>query len=99
MFPIRDLKKQMEILLQTYCFETAVTSAEAEEQNPYIGRMTLQLGQYLAIFLAGTITVTGLLQKVLTHPAKGLVDETIAALLTQKFWVQAIYTEATQCVV
>ena len=25
--------------------------------------------------------------------AKGLVDETNAALLTQKFWVQAIYTE------
>ena len=43
------------------------------------------------IFLAET--VTGLLQKVLTHPAKGLVDETNAALLTQKFWVQAIYTE------
>ena len=81
----------METLLQTYCFETAVTCAEAEEQNPYIRRMALHLGQYLAIFLAETIT--GLLQKVLTHPAKGLVDETNAALLTQKFWVQAIYTE------
>ena len=53
--------------------------------------MALHLGQYLAIYLAETIT--GLLQKVLTHPAKGLVDETNAALLTQKFWVQAIYTE------
>ena len=91
MLPIRDLKKQMETLLQTYCFETAVTCAEAEEQNPYIRRMALHLGQYLAIFLAETIT--GLLQKVLTHPAKGLVDETNAALLTQNFWVQAIYTE------
>ena len=49
------------------------------------------LVQYLAVFLAETIT--GLLQRVLTHPARGLVDETNAALLTQKFWVQAIYTE------
>ena len=40
--------------------------------------MALHLGQYLAIYLAGTIT--GLLQKVLTHPAKGLVDETNRAV-------------------
>ena len=91
MFPIRDLRKQMETLLQTYCFETAVTCAEASEQSAFVRRMALHLGQYLAIYLAETIT--GLLQKVLTHPAKGLVDETNAALLTQKFWVQAIYTE------
>ena len=53
--------------------------------------MSDECGQYLAIYLAETIT--GLLQKVLTHPAQGLVDEKNAALLTQKFWVQAIYTE------
>ena len=53
--------------------------------------MALHLVQYLAVFLAETIT--GLLQRVLTHPARGLVDDTNAALLTQKFWVQAIYTE------
>ena len=53
--------------------------------------MALHLVQYLAVFLAETIT--SLLQKVLTHPAGGLVDDTNAALLTQKFWVQAIYTE------
>ena len=57
----------------------------------HLRRMTLHLVQYLAVFLAETIT--GLLQRVLTHPARGLVDETNAALLTQKFWVQAIYTE------
>ena len=53
--------------------------------------MALHLVQYLAVFLAETIT--GLLQRVLTHPARGLVDDTNAALLTQEFWVQAIYTE------
>ena len=91
MFPIRNLKKQMETLLQAYCFETAVTCAEVEAQSSLIKRMALHLGQYMAIYLAETIT--GLLQRVLTHPAKGLVNETNAALLTQKFWVQAVYTE------
>ena len=42
--------------------------------------MALHLVQYLAVFLAETIT--GLLQRVLTHPARGLVDDTNAALLT-----------------
>ena len=91
MFPIRDLRKQMETLLQTYCFEIEVTCGQAREQDAFVRRMALHLVQYLAVFLAETIT--GLLQRVLTHPAQGLVDETNAALLTQKFWVQAIYTE------
>ena len=60
----RDLVKQMETRLQTYCFEIAVTCAEAREQSAYVRRMTLHLGQYLAIFLAETITKLG--QKFLT---------------------------------
>ena len=91
MFPIRDLRRQMETLLQTYCFEIEVTCAQARAQDAFVRRMALHLVQYLAVFLAETIT--GLMQRVLTHPARGLVDETNAALLTQKFWVQAIYTE------
>ena len=91
MFPIRDLRKQMETLLQTYCFEIEVTCARAQEQDAFVKRMALHLVQYLAVFLAETITA--LLQRVLTHPARSLVDDTNAVLLTQKFWVQAIYTE------
>ena len=91
MFPIRNLKKQMETLLQAYCFETVVTCAKVDSQGSCIKRMAMHLGQYLAIYLAETIT--GLLQRVLTHPGRGLVNETNAALLTPKFWVQAIYTE------
>ena len=81
----------METLLQTHCFEIQVTCTRPTEQDKLVQRMALQLVQYLAVFLAETIT--SLLQKVLTHPARGLVDDTNAALLTQKFWVQAIYTE------
>ena len=37
--------------------------------------------------------VTEPMQSVLQRPAKGLVDESNAPLFTQRFWVQAIYTE------
>ena len=76
MFPIRNLKKQ-ETLLQAYCLRQR-TCAEAEAQSLFNKRMALHLGQYRAIYLPETIT--GLLQRVLTHPAKGLVNETNAAL-------------------
>ena len=77
---IRDLKKQMEMLLETYCFEIEVTCAQASAQDAFVRGIALHLVQYLAIFLAEIIA--GLLQRVLTHPARGLVDETNAALLT-----------------
>ena len=88
MFPIKNLKKQMETL---YCFETAVTCSDVEAQGPFVKRMAMHLGQFMAIYLAET--VTALFQRVLSHPAKGLVNETNVALLTQKFWAQAIYAE------
>ena len=88
MFPIRDLRKQMETFLQTYCFEIEVTCAKASEQDAFVRRMALHLVQYLAVFLAETITE--LLQRVLTHPTQGFVDESFAHT---EVLVQAIYTE------
>ena len=79
MFPIRNLKKQMETLLQAYCFETAVTCAEVEAQSSYIKRMVLHLGQYMAIYLAETITLyassrfTAVREKEQQRPPNGLV--------------------------
>ena len=66
-------------------------ATRTSEQDAYVRRMALHLVQDLAVFLAETIR--GLLQKVLTHPVQGFVDETNAALLTQKFWVQAKTTD------
>ena len=48
MFPIKDLRRQMETLLQTYCFEIEVTCAQAREQDAFVRRMALHLVQYLA---------------------------------------------------
>ena len=81
----------METLLQNYCFETIATCKAPEQQNQYVYQMGRDLGQLMAIKLAEI--VTELMQSVLQRPAKGLVDESNAPLLTQKFWVQAIYTE------
>lgn len=72
-------------------FETIATCREPEQQNQYVYQMGKDLGQLMAIRLAEI--VTELMQSVLQHPAKGLVDERNAPLLTRKFWVQAIYTE------
>ena len=60
----------METLLQTYCFEIEVTCAQAREQDAFVRRMALHLVQYLAVFLAETIT--GLLQRVLNAPGAWL---------------------------
>jgi len=78
----------MGTLLQNYCFETIATCKAPKQQN----QTWTDLGQLMAIRLAEI--VTELMQSVLQHPAKGLVDESNAPLLTQKFWVQAIYTES-----
>ena len=91
MFPIKNMVKQMATLLQCYCFETIATCQVPEQQNPYVDRMARYLGQLMAMRLAEI--VTELLQSVLHPLAIGLVDESNAPLLTQKFWVQAIYTE------
>ena len=66
----------METLLKSYCFQTAVTCAEAEEQSSYIRRMpptSRSVPGHLSCW-----DQDDLLQKVVTHPAKGLVDETNA---------------------
>lgn len=88
---IRHLVKQMETHLQCYCFETIAMCQGPEQQDPYVHRLAKDLAQFLALFLAET--VTELLQCVLADPSRGLVDASNAPLLTPKFWVQAIYTE------
>lgn len=88
MIPIKNLVKQMETLLQCYCFETVAMCRHPERQDAYVHRLAKDLAQFLALFLAET--VTELLQSVLAYPSKGLYN---APLLTPKFWVQAIYTE------
>ena len=83
--------KQAETLLQNYCFETIAACKSPEQQNQFVFQMARDLGQLMA--LRSAEIVTELLQSVLQHPAKGLVDEINTPLLTQRFWVQAIYTE------
>ena len=91
LLPIKFVVKQAETLLQNYCFETIAACKSPEQQNQYVFRMGRDLGQLMAMRLAEI--VTELMQSVLQHRAKALVDESNAPLLTQRFWVQARYTE------
>ena len=91
LLPIKFVVKQAETLLQNYCFETIAACKSPEQQNQYVFQMGRDLGQLMAMRLAEI--VTELMQSVLQHRAKGLVDESNAPLLTQRFWVQARYTE------
>ena len=88
MLPLQHSVRQMEILLQCYCYETIAMCKDPEQQGPYVKRLAKDLVQFLALFLAET--VAELLQAVLAYPSKGLVDASNAPLLTHKFWVQAI---------
>ena len=69
--------------LQAYCFETVVTCAEADSQGSCIQPMVMHLGQYMAIYLAETIT--GLLQKGPHTSWERPSQQENAALLTPKF--------------
>ena len=91
LLPIKFVVKQAETLLQNYCFETIADCKSPEQQHHYVFQMGRDLGQLMAMRLAEI--VTELMQSVLQHPAKGLVDEGNAPLLTQRFWAQTKYTE------
>ena len=91
LLPIKFIVKQAETLLQNYCFETIAACKAPKQQKQFVFQTARDLGQLMALRLAEI--VTELMQSVLLHPAKGLVDESNAPLLTQRFWVQAIYPE------
>lgn len=55
MLPIKYMVKQMETLLQCYCFETIATCQAPQQQKPYVEKMARDLGQLMAIGLAGSL--------------------------------------------
>ena len=56
LIPIKNLVKQMETLLQCYCFETVAMCRHHERQDAYVHRLAKDLAQFLALFLAETVT-------------------------------------------
>ena len=88
-FPL-DILKQLELLLQAYCFEAVATSMEPERHEERVGAFAEDLIQCVALHLAET--VAGLFQDALQDASLGLVDSNNAPLLSP-FWLQPIYTE------
>ena len=85
------LVKQMEALLQAYCFETIARCRQPDERTARVKAFARDLVQCLALHLAEV--VSEVLQGVLRDTAHGLVDTSNAESLSPKFWIQAIYTE------
>ena len=90
-FPLANILKQLELLLQAYCFEAVATSMEPERHEERVVAFAEDLIQCVALHLAET--VAGLFQNALQDASRGLVDSNNAPLLSPKFWLQPIYTE------
>ena len=90
-FPLASILKQMELLLQAYCFETVATSRDPEWHEGRAVTFAEDLTQSVALHIAETIA--DLLQQAMKDDASGLVDSKNAPLLCPKFWLQPVYTE------
>ena len=55
MIPTKYMVKQMETLLQCYCFETIATCQVPQQQISYVHRMVIDLGQLIAMRRAETV--------------------------------------------
>ena len=89
-FPLVNLIKQLELLLQAYCFETIACSWVPEQHEEQAKTCAQDLVQCMALSLAEMIA--NLFRSALHDPSLGLVDNSNAPLLTPKFWLQPIYT-------
>ena len=84
-FPLASILKQLELLLQAYCFETVATSRDPERHEERAVTFAEDLTQCVALHIAETLA--GLLQHAMKDDACGLVDSKNAPLLCPKFWL------------
>eukprot|EP00434_Breviolum_minutum_P033671 symbB.v1.2.029795.t1/scaffold3289.1/size59672/4 len=83
------LSKQIDRLLEGYCFQILATNRDPEAHN---GRVlqTAHLTWILAEYLADTMW---LMRSILGHASQILFDNDTQALLTPKFWILPLYRE------
>ena len=86
--PLVNIIKQLELLLQAYCFETVACSIVPEQHEEQVTAFAQDLVQCMALHLAET--VAALFYGALQDTSKGLVDSSNAPLLSPKFWLRAI---------
>ena len=89
--PLEGLSKQIDRLLEGYCFQILATNQNPEAQNGRVVQTATHLTWILAEYLADTIA--WLMRSILGHDSKILFDKDTQLLLTPKFWVLPLYRE------
>ena len=89
--PLEGLSKQIDRLLEGYCFQILATNRNPEAHNGRVLQTATHLTWILAEYLADTIA--WLMRSILGHDSKILFDKDIQLLLTPKFWVLPLYRE------
>ena len=89
--PLDGLSKQIDRLLEGYCFQILANNRDPEVHNGKVIQTATHLTWILAEYLADTIA--WLMRSVLDHPSKILFDNDTQPLLTPKFWILPLYRE------
>ena len=89
--PLQGLSKQIDRLLEGYCFQILATNRYPEAHNGRVLQTATHLTLILAEYLADTIA--WLMRSILGHDSKILFDKDTQLLLTPKFWLSPLYRE------
>ena len=89
--PLEGLSKQIDRLLEGYCFQILATNQYPEAHNGKVLQTATHLTWILAEYLSDTIA--WLMRSILSHESKILFDKDIQLLLTPKFWLLPLYRE------
>ena len=89
--PLEGLSKQIDRLLEGYCFQILATNRDPEAHNGRVLQTATHLTWILAEYLADTIA--WLMRSILSHASKILFDKDTQLLLTPKFWILPLYRE------
>ena len=89
--PLEGLSKQIDRLLEGYCFQILATNRYPETHNGRVLQTATHLTWILAEYLADTIV--WLMRSILGHDSKILFDKDTQLLLTPKFWLLPLYRE------
>ena len=89
--PLEGLSKQIDRLLEGYCFQILATNRYPEAHNGRVLQTATHLTWILAEYLSDTIA--WLMRSILGHDSKILFDKDTQLLLTPKFWLLPLYRE------
>ena len=89
--PLAGLSKQIDRLLEGYCFQILATNRDPEAHNGKVSQMATHLTWILAEYLA--VTIAWLMRSILDHASKILFDNDTQPLLTPSFWILPLYRE------